>query len=107
MMADRLPHACVFERAHVLVHRPPGREGRGWRQMAPLAAGSHKVEEAIQPPAHVGIGWATAGLGGWDQGREQGVLLVAECLPGAEVTDEGPVLRCPHGVPPRRAATLP
>src|SRR4051794_8753328 len=48
-----------------------------------------------------------AGLGGRDQGREQGVLLVAERLPGAEVADEGPVLRCPHGVPPRRATPFP
>src|SRR5215213_2788820 len=44
MMADRLPHACARERAHVLVHRPPGRDGRGWWQVAPLAAGSHEVE---------------------------------------------------------------
>src|SRR4051794_41713283 len=48
-----------------------------------------------------------AGLGGRDQGREQGVLLVAERLPGAEVADKGPVLRCPHGVPPRRATPFP
>src|SRR3954453_139655 len=54
-----------------------------------------------------GGGGGTAGLGGRDQGREQGVLLVAERLPGAEVADKGPVLCCPHGVPPRRAATLP
>src|SRR3954469_14716674 len=107
MMADRLPHACARERAHVLVHRPPGREDRGWRQVAPLTAGSHEVEQAVQRPPHVGRARPTAGLGGRDQGHEQGVLLVAERLPGAEVADEGPVLRCPHGVPPRRATPFP
>src|SRR3954468_21079788 len=30
MMADRLPHACARERAHVLVHRPPGSYGGNW-----------------------------------------------------------------------------
>src|SRR3954465_12539802 len=47
------------------------------------------------------------GLAGGDQGREQAVLPLAEPLPGAEVADEGPVLRCPHGVPPRRATPFP
>src|SRR3954469_25261987 len=31
----------------------------------------------------------------------------SERLPGAEVADKGPALRCPHGVPPRRAALFP
>src|SRR4051794_22275327 len=44
------------------------------------------------------------GLAGGIIGREQGVLLVAQGLPGAEVADQRPALRCPHGVPPRRAA---
>ena len=30
------------------------------------------------------------------------VLSSAQGLPGAEVADEGPALRCPHGVPPGR-----
>src|SRR3954447_11095666 len=107
MMADRLPHACAREPAHVLVHRSPGRENRGWRQVAPLTAGSHEVEQAVQQPPHVSRARPTAGLGGRDQGREQGVLLVPERLPGAEVADKGPVLRCPHGVPPRRATPFP
>src|SRR3954463_1387205 len=107
MMADRLPHACAREPAHVLVHRPPGREDRGWRQVAPLTAGSHEGEQAVQQPPHGGRARPTAGLGGRDQGREQGVLLVAERLPGAEVADKGPVLRYPHGVPPRRATPFP
>src|SRR3954471_22752174 len=107
MMADRLPHACARERAHVLVHRPPGREGRGWRQVAPLAAGSHEVEQAVHQPPHVGRARPAAGLGGRDQGREQGVLLVAERLPRAKVADKDPALRCPHSVPPRRATPFP
>src|SRR4051794_25989091 len=107
MMADRLPYACARERAHVLVHRPPGREDRGWRQVAPLAAGSHKVEQAVQQPPHVGCARSAAGLGGRDQGCKYGVLLVTERLPGAEVADEDPALCCPHDVPPRRAAPFP
>src|SRR4051812_12519251 len=107
MMADRLPYACARERAHVLVHRPPGREDRGWRQVAPLAAGSHKVEQAVQQPPHVGCARSAAGLGGRDQGCKYGVLLVTERLPGAEVADEDPALCCPHDVPPRRAPPFP
>jgi hypothetical protein len=75
--------------------------------VAPLTAGSHEVEQAVQPPPYVGRARPTAGLGGRDQRREQGVLLIAERLPGTEVADKGPVLRCPHGVPPKRAAPFP
>src|SRR4051794_36565326 len=107
MMADRLPHACAREPAHVLVHRPPGREDRGWRQVAPLTAGSHEVEQAVHQPPHVGRARPAAGLGGRDQGRKYGVLLVAERLPRAKVADKDPALRCPHSVPPRRATPFP
>ena len=100
----RLPHVCAREGAQVAVHRPPGRERRRWRQVAPLATGAHEVEQAVQQPPHVGRARPAAGLGGRDQGRDQRVLLVAERLPGAEIADQRPALRCPHGVPPRRAA---
>src|SRR4051812_32258955 len=102
------PPTRLRSRTRACTRTPSARaEGRGWRQVAPLAAGSHEVEWAVQQPPHVGRARPTAGLGGRDQGREQGVLLVAERLPGAEVADEGPVLRCPHGVPPRRATPFP
>src|SRR3954447_17678763 len=104
VVADRLPDARAREVAHVAVDRPPGREGRGRRQVAPLAAGAHQVEQTVQHPPHVGGARPTARLGGRDHRREQGVLLVAQGLPGAEVADQRPALRCPHGVPPRRAA---
>src|SRR4051794_32944372 len=42
------------------------------------------------------------GLAGRDHRHEQGVLLVAQGLPGAEVADPGPALRCPHDLPPAR-----
>ena len=64
--------------------------------MAPLAASAHQVEQAVQQPAHVGAARSAAGLGRRDQGLEQGVLLIAQGLPGTEIADEGPALSRPH-----------
>src|SRR4051794_14833099 len=99
VVADRLPDARVREGAHVAVHGAPGREGRGRRQVAPLAAGAHQVEQPVQQAAHVGGARPTARLGGRDHRHEQGVLLVAQALPGAEAPAQRPPPRCPHGVP--------
>src|SRR4051794_37121001 len=104
VVADALPHPRVREGPHVAVHGAPRREGRGRRQVAPLAAGAHEIEQAVQHPPHVGGARPAPGLGRRDQRHEEGVLLVAQGLPGAEVADEGPALRCPHGPPPGRVA---
>jgi hypothetical protein len=56
--------------------------------VAPLAAaGAHEVEQAVQHPPHVGRARPSARLGGRDHRGQQGVLLVAEGLPGTEIAD--------------------
>src|SRR5919199_1872968 len=102
VVADGLPHARVREAPHVAVDRPPGREGRGRRQVAPLAARAHEVEQPVEEAAHVRGTRPAAGLRRRDQGHQKGVPLVAEGLPGAEVADQRPGLGCPHGPPPGR-----
>ena len=78
-------------RACSAVHRPPGRESGRGRQVAPLAAGAHEVEQAVQHPPHVGRARpAVRRLGGRDDRGQQGVLLVAEGLPGTEIADQRP-----------------
>ena len=69
--------------------------------MAPLAAGAHEVEQAVQHPPHVGRA-RPAVRPAWraDHRGQQGVPLVAEGLPGTDIADQRPALRCPHGVPP-------
>ena len=62
--------------------------------MAPLAARAHQVEQAVQEPAHVGGARPAAGPGRRDHRLEQGELLIAEGLAGAEVADQG---SAPHG----------
>src|SRR3954463_15950278 len=46
------------------------------------------------------------GLGGRDQRRQEGVLVIAQGLAGAEIADQRPALRGPHGLPPGKAAPL-
>ncbi len=46
-MEKGLPHAGFQEGAEVAVDRGPGRKGRRGRQMAPLAASPHHIEQAV------------------------------------------------------------
>jgi hypothetical protein len=78
------------------LHRGPRREGRGWRQVAPLTAGAHEMEQAVQEPPHVGGARPPTRLGRWDQRFEQAELVVAQRLPGAAITHQGAACRCPH-----------
>lgn len=63
MVAQVLPHAGFQEGAEVAVDRRPGRKGRRGRQVAPLAAGPHHVEQDVQEATHVGGAGPSAGLG--------------------------------------------
>src|SRR4051812_18455441 len=54
-LADRRAAEAVRARIDwkVAVVRPPRREGRVRRQVAPLAAGAHEVERPVEEAAHV------------------------------------------------------
>jgi hypothetical protein len=62
----------------------------------PLATGAHEVEQPVQKLPHVGGAGPPTRLGRWDQRFEQAVLVVAQHLPGSEITHKGAAFRCPH-----------
>lgn len=55
--------------------------------MAPLAACTHEIEQAVEQAAHVRRARPTAGFRARDQWRNQLVLLATEHLPGAKIAD--------------------
>jgi hypothetical protein len=54
----------------------------------------------------VGGARSAAGLGWRDQRRQEGVLVIAQGLAGADIADQRPALRGPHGLPAGKAAPL-
>src|SRR4051794_31517344 len=54
VVANALPHAISEKSAHIAVHCLPRRESGRRRQVPPLAAGAHEVEEAYATwPPHL------------------------------------------------------
>jgi SRSO17 transposase len=80
----------------------------GSAQVGFLEVGSSKIAllaravagraEVLHVADIVGLGRSNS-----QQTRQQGILLIAQGLSGAEIADQGSALRCPHGLPPGRA----
>jgi hypothetical protein len=68
--------------------------------MAPLAAGAHDVEQAVQQTPHVRGARPTSGLGPRDQRSKQAELIIAERLAGPKVPNQSAIRECPHQRPP-------
>ena len=64
--------------------------------MAPLAAGAHNIEQAVQELAHVGRARPAAWLRRGDQRLDQAVLFIAQRRAGPEVPHQRTILGCPH-----------
>jgi hypothetical protein len=96
VMAHRLPDTGLVEGPEIAIHRLPRREGRrGW-QVAPLTPGTDNIEQAVQHPAHVrGPGPATR-LGRRNERFDQAVLVIAERLTTAKVSNLRTILGRPH-----------
>jgi hypothetical protein len=95
-MAHRLPDTGLVEGPEIAIHRLPRREGRRWWQVAPLTPGTDNIEQAVQHPAHVrGPGSATR-LGRRDERFNQAVLVIAERLTTAKVSNLRTILGRPH-----------
>src|SRR5215212_3136168 len=109
MVAQALPHARREERSEVAVHRGPGRECRRGRQVPPLAARAHDIEQSVEQAAHVGCSWPPSRLSGRDERLQQPVLVVAQRLAGAKIPNQNTICRRPHhGLPeesPRNGIT--
>src|SRR5215203_3863807 len=75
------------------------RQGGGgrWRQVPPLAAGAHEVEEAVQQVPHVRASRPPSRPGGRDQRFQKPELIVRQCLAGAEIPDQRAISGRPHG----------
>ena len=97
VVADALPHAVLEEGAHIPVHGAPGREGRRRRQVAPLAAGAHEVEQAVQQVPHVYAPRPPSVLGGRDQRLQEAELVIRKRLAGAEIPNQRAISGRPHG----------
>src|SRR5512135_2708331 len=95
-MAYALPHPCHEELPKVAIHGRPGRESRRRWQVTPLAPGPHDIEQTVQQPPHVGRSRSTARLWRRDQRFEQTVLIIAQGLTAAEVSNQRAVLGRPH-----------
>ena len=86
-MADGLPHPGIQEAAEIAVHcRPWRKTGRRW-QVAPLATSAHDVEQAIQHEPHVRRAGASAGLRRWEEWLDQAILVIAQRLTGAKISN--------------------
>lgn len=104
-VAHVLPHARGQEGPEIAVHRLPRRERRG-RQVPPLAARAHDVEQGVQHAPDVRLARSAAGLGGGDERLDQPILVVTQGLPRPEIPDQRTIRRRPHGdlrmgMPPR------
>jgi hypothetical protein len=65
--------------------------------MAPLAAGAHDVEQAVQQASQIRGSRPTSQFRRRDQRFEQAILIIAERLAGPEVPHQRTILGCPHG----------
>ena len=79
------------------LHRRPRRESRRGRQVPPLTAGAHQIEQAVQQVPDVRRARPPAGFGGRDQRLEQPELVICQGLAGAEVPNQGTISGRPHG----------
>lgn len=95
-MTKGFPDPGGQEQAEVAVNRLPRRKGRGRRQVAPLATGPHDVEQAVQHLPHVGRPGPPTGFCRRDERLDHAVLVIAQGLTSAEITDPGTFLGRPH-----------
>src|SRR3712207_1100328 len=100
MVAQALPYARREERSEVAVHRGPGRESRRGRQVPPLTAGAHDIEQPVEQAPDVRCSWPPSGLGGRDEWLQQPVLVVAQGLARAVIPNQSTICGRPHaGLP--------
>src|SRR5689334_23132793 len=95
-MTDGFPDPGGQEQAEVTVDRLPRRECRGRRQVAPLAPRAHDVEQTVQHAPHIGGPGSPAGLGRGNERLDQAILVVAEGLTGAKVSNPCTIRGRPH-----------
>jgi hypothetical protein len=95
-MADGFPHPGSHKGPKVAVDRLPRRERRGRRHMAPLAPGAHDIEQTVQQAPHVGRPGPPTGLRRRDERLDQAVLVIAQGLAGAKVSDQCANFGRPH-----------
>ena len=67
------------------------------RQVPPLTAGTHEVEEAVQQGADACGARPPTGLSGRDQRFKQPELVIRQSLTRAEVSDQCAISERPHG----------
>ena len=56
--------------------------------MPPLAAGAHEIEQPVQQASQISRAQAASGLGGSDQRLQQSVLVIAQGLARAVVSNQ-------------------
>src|SRR3954451_16514447 len=100
-MAHALPDASFDEIPKIAINGSAGWEQGRWGQMAPLASRSNHIEQGIEQPPHVRRPRPASRFGRRDQRFEQTVLIIAQSLAAAEVSDQGALVRAPHQLPPR------
>src|SRR3954452_19435646 len=96
-MLSHTPSRRKARITHIATDSLPRRECRRERQMPPLAAGPHEVEQPVQQAPHVGRPRMTSGLGSRNERFEQAVLFVAQGLTGPVIPNQHASLRRPHG----------
>ena len=96
VVAQALPHARREKRSEVAVHGGPGRESRRGRQVPPLTAGAHDIEQAVEQAPHVGCSRPPSGLGGRDQRLQQPELVITQRLAGPKIPDQRAICGRPH-----------
>ena len=64
--------------------------------MAPLASGAHDIEQTVQHAPHVGRPGPPAGLGRREERLDPAVLVIAQGLTGAKVSNQCAIFGRPH-----------
>src|SRR5215207_1639155 len=102
MVAQALPDPRCEEGPKVAVHCGPRWESWRGRQVPPLAASAHDIEQAIQQAAHVCGPRPPTGFGGRDERLQQPILVIAQRLAGPKIPNQHAILKRPHRSLPAR-----
>jgi len=96
IMADGFPDPGVQKGPKVAVDRLPRRERRRRWNVAPLAPGAHDIEQTVQHAPHVGRPGPTTGLRRRDERLDQTILIIAQGLTGAKISNQCAIFGRPH-----------
>ena len=75
--------------------------------MAPLTAGAHDIEQAVQHLPHIGRPGPSAGFRRRDERLDQAVLIIAQRLTGAKVSNQRTIQASTSQPPSRKLPTTP